>query len=317
MLGVFLDRDTMAVEDLDFGPLDTAVDEWRNYGASDPAQIDERIQGAAVVVVNKVVLNAANLEVSTDLKLVCIAATGTNNVDLDAAKRQGIRVTNVRGYGTASVSQHVVALLLALATRLPDYHQAVRSGRWQGERQFCFLDFPIHQIRGATLGIVGYGELGRGVAELAEGLGMRILIAQRPGGEPQAGRVPLAELLPRVDALTLHCPLTPDTQNLIGHKELTLMKPTALLINAARGGIVDEQALADALRNGVIAGAGVDVLSQEPPVNGNPLLEGGIPNLIVTPHVAWGSQPARQTIVDELAANIRAYFAGETRNVVA
>ncbi len=317
VLGVFLDFETMAAADLDLDAFQSALPEWRIYEATEPREVRERIQGAGVVVVNKVVLDAACLRAAPALRLVCIAATGTNNVDLAAARAAGITVCNVRGYSTASVSQHAFALILALATRLLDYDAAVRAGRWQRSRQFCFLDYPITELAGRTLGVVGYGELGRAVARLGEAFGMRIVIAQRPGGAPQPGRVPLEDLLPQVDVLSLHCPLTEHTRGLIDREALARMQPHAILINTARGGIVDEPALAAALREGRIGGAGVDVLSTEPPREGNPLLAGDIPNLIVTPHSAWGSHAARQRVIDEVVRLIEAFLAGRPDNVVA
>jgi glycerate dehydrogenase len=203
-----------------------------------------------------------------------------------------------------------------LSTRLLDYQQAVRRGHWQACEQFCFLDYPIREIAGKTLGIVGYGGLGQAVARLGEAFGMEVLIAARPGTPPAAERYALAWLLPRVDVLSLHCPLTPETRGLIGVDELALMKRDALLINTARGGIVDELALAHALRSGSIGGAGIDVLTSEPPVAGNPLLAGDIPNLMVTPHVAWASREARQRIVELVAHNISGFLVGYPRNVV-
>jgi glycerate dehydrogenase len=215
------------------------------------------------------------------------------------------------------VVQHVFALLLALCTRWPDYQQAVREGRWQRASQFCLLDFPIRELAGKTMGIVGYGELGQGVARAAEAFGMRVLVAQRPGtAETPEDRTPLPVLLPQVDVLSLHCPLTPATRGLIGAWELALMRRDAILINTARGGLVDEALLADALRRGALGGAAVDVLSLEPPVTGNPLLAPDIPNLIVTPHCAWGSRESRQRLVEQLAENIDGWLAGAPVRVV-
>lgn len=305
--------------ELDLEDLEAVLPCWHWFDLTPEEVTAERIAGAAVVVTNKVPLTQAVLQGASALKLICIAATGTNNVDLAAATRHGITVCNVRGYGTPAVAQHVFALTLALSTRLLDYQHAVRLGRWQQSPQFCLLDYPIRELAGKRLGIVGYGELGRAVARLGEAFGMKLLLAQRPGAQPSGklwGRLPLQELLPQVDVLSLHSPLTPETRGLIGARELALMKPDALLINTARGGIVDEQALADALRAGRLGGAGVDVLSEEPPVRGNPLLAPDIPNLIVTPHVAWASREARQRLLDQVAANIRAFLAGQPRNVV-
>lgn len=317
MLGVFLDRDSLDLGDLDLSQLEATLPEWRLYPRTAPAEVAERIAPAQIVVVNKVVLTGELLRGAKNLKLVCVAATGTNNVDIETCRALGIPVCNITTYGTPAVAQHVMLLILALATRLLDYQRDVRAGRWQQAEQFCLMHRPIRELAGQTLGIVGYGELGRAVARLAEAFGMTVLLAERPRGKPQPGRLPLAELLPQVDVLTLHCPLTEATRNLIGAEELALMKRDALLINAARGGIVDEAALAAALRNGVIGGAGVDTLSVEPPREGNPLLAPDIPNLIVTPHNAWAAREARQRLADLLVLNVRSFLDGDLRNRVA
>lgn len=315
--GVLLDVATIDQGDLDLSALARVVGHWRQYPQTQATELLERLGAAQIAVTNKVVLDRAVLEQARALRLICIAATGTNNVDLEAARALGIAVTNVVGYATPSVVQHVFALILALTTRLPDYQRAVASGAWQRHERFCLLDFPIRELAGRTLGIVGYGELGQAVARVAEAFGMRVLIAQRPGGPATEGRVPLDQLLAEVDVLSLHCPLTDRTRGLLGARELGLMRRDALLINTARGGIVDEQALADALRAGTIGGAGVDVLSNEPPHAGNPLLAPDIPHLIVTPHSAWASREARQRVITEIAANIAAFLAGTPRNRVA
>jgi glycerate dehydrogenase len=314
--GVFLDLESVDRGDLDLAPLKAACSSWRWHAATDPPETAERVCDAEVVVSNKVVLDRAVLRQARRLRLVCVAATGTNNLDLEAARERGIAVANVTGYATPSVVQHVFSLILALTTRLPDYQRAVTDGAWQRSRQFCLLDFPIRELAGLTLGIVGYGELGRGVARLAEAFGMGVLLAQRPGGPPRQERLPLQELLPKVDVLSLHCPLTAQTRNLIGSNELALMKSDALLINTARGGILDELALAEALRSGRLGGAGIDVLSREPPRDGSPLLAPGIPNLILTPHIAWASRQSRQRLLDQVAENIRAFQGGVVRNRV-
>lgn len=314
--GVFLDLETVDQADLDLSKLNQALPQWQFYNATASTETVERIRDAGIVISNKVILDRDTLRQARQLRLICIAATGTNNVDLEAARELGITVTNVAGYATPSVVQHVFGLMLALTTRLVDYKQAIEKGAWQQSGQFCLLNFPIHELAGKNLGVIGYGELGSAVADVAKAFGMKILIAQRPGEVSQAGRIPLHELLPQADVLTLHCPLAENTKNLIGQQELALMKKEALLINTARGGIVDEEALASALRSGQIGGAGVDVLTQEPPVKGNPLLESDIPNLIVTPHIAWASRESRQRLVDELVANIQAYLRGEARNLI-
>lgn len=313
---VFLDHASLDLGDLDLQPLRQAFGELVLHPGSQPHEVAQRLQGAQVAISNKVPLDAATLAACPELKLILLSATGTNNVDLAAARQHGITVCNCQGYGTPSVAQHTLLLLLALATRLPDYQQAVRGGAWQKATQFCLLDFPIIELEGKTLGLLGHGELGGAVARLAEAFGMRVLLGALPGRPPRADRVPLDELLPQVDALTLHCPLTEQTRNLIGKAELARMKPTALLINTARGGLVDEQALADTLRAGHLGGAAFDVLTEEPPRQGNPLLAGDIPRLIITPHNAWGSREARQRIVGQLSENAAAFFAGTPQRVV-
>lgn len=314
---VFLDHHSLDLGDLDLSALEQQFDSLQLHAASAAEQVSERLQGASVVISNKVMLDAAALAANPQVKLVLVAATGTNNVDLAAARAQGITVCNCQGYGTPSVAQHTLALLLALATRLCDYQQAVKDGAWAKASQFCLLDFPIVELEGKTLGLLGHGELGGAVARLAEAFGMRVLSGQIPGRPARADRLALDELLPQVDALTLHCPLNEQTRHMIGARELALLKPGALVVNTARGGLIDEQALADALRSGHLGGAATDVLSVEPPVNGNPLLAADIPRLIITPHSAWGAVESRQRIVGQLAENAQAFFANQPRRVVA
>ena len=312
--GVFLDFDSIHPQDLDLRAFTGALDRWALHDATTSEQVAERIAAAEVVVSNKVVLDRAALERAGSLRLVCIAATGANNVDLTAAEALGIAVTNVRGYATAAVVQHVFALVLALTTRLSEHRQAAADGTWQASPYFCVLDYPFRELAGKTFGIVGYGELGHGVARLARAFGMQVLVAQRPGGAARPGRVELDELLRRADVLSLHVPLAENTRNLIGERELGLMKSDALLINTARGGVVHEEALARALSERRLGGAGVDVLTHEPPSRHNALLAQDLPNLIVTPHVAWASRESRQRLVDQVAGNIRAFTAGEPVN---
>ena len=313
---VFLDYTSLDLGDLDLDPLRRAFGDLQLCADTTPANVIERLQGASVAISNKILLNAATLAACPDLKLILVAATGTNNVDLEAARVQGITVANCQGYGTPSVAQHTLGLLLALATRLIDYQKAVSDGQWQQAKQFCLLDFPIVELEGKTLGLFGHGELGSAVAKLAQAFGMRVLIGQIPGRPARADRLPLDELLPQVDALTFHCPLNEHTRNFIGARELALLKPGAFVVNTARGGMIDEQALADALRSGHLGGAATDVLSVEPPRDGNPLLATDIPRLIITPHSAWGSREARQRIVGQLAQNAEAFFNGTALRVV-
>ena len=304
-----LDLDSLHPSDLDLGRLKAALPHWDWYRHTTPDQTAERIRTAEVVVTNKVVLDAACLAAAPRLRLVCVAATGTNNIDLAAAEARGIEVRNVRNYASRSVAEHVFALILALKRRLAEHWQAARTG-WPDHAGFCILDYPMTELAGQRLGIVGYGDLGQTVARIGEAFGMKVLKARRPGAaDDRPGRLPLDTLLGLSDVVSLHCPLTEATRGLIGQRELRLMQPHALLINTARGGIIDEAALARALRRGVIAGAGIDVLSSEPPPRDHPLLAADLPNLILTPHVAWASREARQRLVDRVAGNIEAFVA--------
>ena len=307
MKAVFLDADTLG-NDVDLSPIEAVTGEMVKHPRTSPEQVQERIRGFDTVLVNKVVLSREHFEACPELKTVAVVATGLNNIDKDAAKDHSVTVMNVTNYGRSTVAQHTMALILALATRLVDYDKDVRAGRWGQSSMFCLMDHPIMELEGRTLGVVGYGDLGQGVVERAKAFGMNIVLGARPGqatGEVDGyPRIPLDELLPKVDVLSLHCLLTDDTRNMIGARELKMMKTEALLINTSRGGLVDEQALADALRAGTIGGAGFDVLTEEPPRNGNALLADDIPNLIVAPHSAWASREARQRIVDITARNL-------------
>ena len=312
MNAVFLDFASLAQDDLQLEDLNTVFQQQLTlYRATSPAELLPRVQSAEVIISNKVLLDAETLQQCPQLKLILISATGTNNVDLEQARRQGVVVCNCQGYGTAAVAQHTLMLMLNLATSFVRYHQAVQQGQWQRSSQFCLLDYPIVELAGKTLGIVGYGELGQAVAKLAEALGMQVKIAALANRPQSASRVPFAELLPQVDFLSLHCPLTEDTRDLIGPAEFAAMKNSAFLINCARGGIVNEAALAEALLSGQIAGAAMDVLSVEPPKQGNILLDLAIPNLILTPHSAWGSVDARQRIVQQMVENVIAFQQGQ------
>lgn len=321
MRGVFLDHDTIAHRgDVDLAPLAALLDPLVVHGVTAPGSLAARIADAEVVLTNKCALDAAALAAAPRLKLVCLAATGYNNVDLAAARARGIGVCNIRAYCTPSVVQHVFALILAHAQHLDGYRALVAARAWERAPQFTLLDHPIHELAGRTLGIVGWGELGRAVAGVAAAFGMRVLVAERRAdgrrAAPRAGRVAFETVLAESDFLTLHCPLDDSTRGLIGATELSRMKPSAVLINCARGAVVDEAALAAALRAGRIAGAGIDVLSQEPPTAGNPLLEPGVPNLIVTPHVAWAAVEARQRAIGQMAECVAAFLRGERLNRV-
>jgi len=317
MKGVVLDVKSIDIGDIDFSGLESVVDYWQYYDNTHDDEIQTRIQDADIVVANKVSLQKRHIAQANQLKLICVAATGINNIDLEAAAELGVCVTNVTNYATPSVVQHVFCLILALSRKLNQYQAAIRDGRWQQSEFFCLLDYPVRELAGKTLGIIGYGVLGQAVATVGEAFGMRVLIADRKGVAPREGRVTFEKLMSESDVVSLHCPLTADTSNLIDKKELALMKSGALLINTARGGIVNETALVTALESGKLGGAGFDVLGNEPPTQGNPLLEVELPNLIVTPHIAWASVEARQRVIDEIVKNIAAFRKGEPRNIVA
>jgi glycerate dehydrogenase len=310
---VFLDRDTL---DAELRP-PAFEHRWVNHGATRPEEVCERLRDATVAVVNKVPLRAEALARLPRLRLIAVAATGTDNVDMDFCRARGIGVTNVRGYATVSVPEHVFALALALRRQLAAYREDLRRGAWQRSEQFCLLTHPIRDLRGATFGVVGYGSLGRAAERLARAFGMEVVVAERKGArQVREGRAPFEDALGRSDVLSLHVPLNEETRGLVGREELALMKPSVILINCARGGVVDETALLRALKEGKIAGAGVDVLSEEPPRDGNPLLDADLPNLIVTPHVAWASREAMQALADQLVSNMEAFVRGEPQDII-
>jgi glycerate dehydrogenase len=317
MHGVFLDVGTVTDGDLDLGPLRARLASWAFNEQTAPEEIASAIRDAAIVVSNKAMLDRATLEGADKLRLICIAATGTNNVDLDAAHAGNIAVCNVSGYATPSVVEHVFMVILALRRRLAEHATAVRRGQWQLASRFSMLDFPFRELSGQTLGIIGYGELGKAVADMARAFGMRVLVAERAGATVRHGRVAFEHLLGQADVISLHCPLTPATKNLLNMEAFRKMRADAILVNTARGGIVNEKDLLEAVKSGEIAGAAVDVLTTEPPVSGNPLLDEPMPNLIVTPHIAWAGRHARQRLIVELAENIRAFLDNKPRNLVA
>ncbi len=317
MKAVFLDYATVSAGDLDAAALRRVLPALELHDVTPDAEIPGRIRDAAFVFTNKLRITREHMRDARDLKLILLAATGTNNVDLDAARQLGIGVCNIHDYCTTSVVQHVLGVMLLLTHHLREYSHLATGGAWAKSPQFTMLDHPIRELTGRNLGVVGYGTLGKAVARAAEAaLGMRVLIANRPGGERQPGRLDLEDLLSQADVLTLHCPLTPDTQNMIGVKELALMKRDAILINTARGALVDVSALADALRSARIAGAAIDVLPQEPPRDGSPLFAADLPNLIVTPHTAWAAREARQRALDEMTLNVEDFLRGGRRGRV-
>jgi glycerate dehydrogenase len=298
---VFLDRSTLKANIRQ----PAFEHEWVDYAETLPGEVFERLRGATIAITNKVALREKDLSRLPDLKLIAVAATGVDIIDLDYCRRHDITVSNVRNYARRSVPEHVLMLILALRRSLLAYHDDLRRGAWAAASQFCLLDHEIRDLYGSTLGIIGYGALGQAVEKLARALGMRVLISEHKGTTAvRANRTSFEEVLRESDQISLHCPLIEATRNMIGAAELREMKRHALLINTARGGLVDEAALAEALRNGLIAGAGFDVLSSEPPREGNPLLELNLPNFIITPHVAWASREAMQTLADQLIDNI-------------
>ncbi|MBN2455646.1 MAG: D-2-hydroxyacid dehydrogenase [Sedimentisphaerales bacterium] len=311
---VFLDETTVTLNDIDFSPLQ-CLGEYIGYDNSTIEQTLERAVDADIVIVNKVLITKHILEELNNLKLIAVIATGYNNVDIQAAGNKNIRVCNVTGYAATTVPQHTFGLILNLATKAYQYHTDVAAGKWQQASSFTLLTYPTFELAGKTIGIIGFGVIGRGVAKIAEGFGMKVLaydISEIKNS--QYKKSDLDVLLRNSDVITIHCPLTEKTKNLIEEKAISKMKKTAILINTARGGIVDEQALADALNSGRLAGAGVDVLTKEPPKEGNILLSAK--NIIVTPHSAWSTVQARQRLVDETAANIKAFIEGQPRNIV-
>ncbi|WP_301584948.1 D-2-hydroxyacid dehydrogenase [Halomonas alkaliantarctica] len=305
---VMLDAESLGA-DIDLTAIRHIVNHLEVYQQSTSEQASERLAEADIAIVNKVVLNAETLATLPKLKLICVLATGLNNIDIHTAKAQKIMVKNVTAYGTASVSQHTLMLMLALANRLPRYQADIAQGEWQRSDFFCLQGHPTLQLSDKHLVMVGQGELGTEVARLAEAFGMKVTFAARPGNETDDKRPSLDDLLPTADIISLHCPLNETTKHLINRTRLASAKPSLLLINCARGGIIDEEAALEALRDGKIGGLAVDVLPTEPPKEGHPLLtalaEGEALNLIVTPHNAWVTPEARQNIVALTADNIK------------
>jgi glycerate dehydrogenase len=316
MRAVFLDFGTVSSGDLDTGPLERVVPGIVIHDQTAPADVPAHVAGFEAVFTNKSVIDRATIAANPQLRLVVLTATGVDNVDLAAAGEQGVAVCNLRDYCTPSVVQHVFAMLLALTHRLADYGALVASGRWQQAGQFSVFPYPIRELQGRVFGIVGFGALGRATAEVARAFGMRVEVANRPGGAAVAGRRDLDDLLPGLDVLSLHCPLTDATRGLISRERLARMKPDAVLINTARGALVDTKALAEALNTQRLGGAGIDVLEREPPPADHPLLDRSIPNLSITPHIAWAARESRQRCLDELARNVAEFLAGGRRNRV-
>jgi len=313
---VFLDRDTLSPQTRLRKP--GFPHQMQLFGQTTAEQVSERIADADVVITNKVKLTRQSLEAAPKLRLVVVAATGTDNVDLGASRERGIVVSNIRNYAGNTVPEHTFALIFALRRSLCAYQESVKKGRWQESGQFCYFDYPIRDLAGATLGVIGDGALGQAVAATGRAIGMRVLFAGFKGRSDQGVLyTPFERCLAESDILTLHCPLTPETHHMIGPAEFALMKRRPLLINTARGGLVDENAVGPALEAGQISGAGFDVVSVEPPPSGHPfikLLER--PDFVLTPHVAWASDEAVQGLADQLIDNVEAFVRGQPVNVV-
>ncbi|MFN5445430.1 MAG: D-2-hydroxyacid dehydrogenase [bacterium] len=310
---VFLDRQSLKAE----VRRPSFAHVWEEHDQTEASLVASRLAGATVAITNKVPIRRASLEQLPDLKMIAVAATGYDVIDIDACRERGIAVANIRNYAVHTVPEHTFAMIFALRRNLIAYREDVLRGRWQAQDQFCFFDHPIQDLHGSTLGIFGEGALGQATAHIARALGMRVLFADHP--PPKAADVEFTDpetVLAQSDIISLHCPLTPASRNFIGIEQFKKMKRSAILINTARGGLVDEHALKTALETGLIAGAGFDVLTKEPPKDGNPLLEIRTPNFILTPHVAWASDGAMQFLADQLIDNVEASIAGTPQNLV-
>ncbi len=310
---VFLDRASLKAQ----VRTPACATEYVEYEKTAPEQIVPRLQGATVAIINKLPLRSESLERLPQLKMIAVAATGYDVVDVAYCKAHGIAVANIRNYAVHTVPEHAFALILALRRNLLAYRADVERGVWNKSEQFCFFTYPIGDLYGSTLGIIGEGAIGQATAAVGRAFGMRVLFADH--SPPKAEGViftPHEEVLAQADVLSLHCPLTPETRNLIDLAALRKMKRSALLINTARGGLVDEAALIQALDEGLIAGAGFDVLTVEPPRNGHPLLDVRRHNFILTPHIAWASDGAMQFLADQLIDNIELWCAGTPQHLV-
>ena len=310
---VVLDLDTLVNRPFDFDFPHTLS----SYGTTEAHETLERIRGADIVITNKVVISAQAFAENPQLKLVAVTATGVNNVDVEAAKQNGTAVCNIRAYGNESVAEHAFMMMITLMRNLPAYQRDVAAGLWENSPFFCHLGAPMRDLNGKTLAIFGRGNIGKTLATYAQVFKMNVVFAEHKNAQSvRDGYVSFDEAIRSADVVSLNCPLTPQTANMIGEAELQQMKPGAILINCGRGGLVDEAALVAALKYGQIGGAGFDVLTQEPPRDGNPLLKARLPNLIVTPHIAWASQEAANRLFDILLDNINRFVAGNPQNLV-
>lgn len=306
---VYLDAATMG-QDIDFSVFEQ-FGTFEMYDRTPEEKIVEQAKGATVLLTNKCKLSKEILEQLPDLKLICVTATGVNIVDIEAAKALNITVTNVQNYGSMSVAQHVFALLLALTNRVAEHASPTR---WKNSSDWCYYDYPLTELAGKTIGLIGYGGIGKKVAQLAEAFEMNVLINKRTPDSTDSRMVSLEILLKTSDVVSLHCPLTPENEQFINKKTLALMKPTAVLINTARGGLINEYDLAEALREGKLLAAALDVLSVEPPTADNPLLTA--PYCLLTPHIAWATKEARIRLIQIVAQNIQCFLEGKPQNVV-
>ena len=310
---VVLDRDTLVNRPFDFDFPHTLS----SYGTTEAHETPERIRGADIVITNKVVISAQAFAENPQLKLVAVTATGVNNVDVEAAKQNGTAVCNIRAYGNESVAEHAFMMMITLMRNLSAYQRDVAAGLWENSPFFCHLGAPMRDLNGKTLAIFGRGNIGKTLATYAQAFKMNVVFAEHKNAQSvRDGYVSFDEAIRSADVVSLNCPLTPQTANMIGEAELQQMKSGAILINCGRGGLVDEAALVAALKYGQIGGAGFDVLTQEPPRDGNPLLKARLPNLIVTPHIAWASQEAANRLFDILLDNINRFVAGNPQNLV-
>ena len=310
---VVLDRDTLVNRPFEFDFPHTLS----SYGTTEAHETLARIRGADIIITNKVVISAEHIAANPQLKLIALAATGVNNVDVEAAKQNGTAVCNIRAYGNESVAEHAFMMMITLMRNLPAYQRDVAAGLWENSPFFCYLGAPMRDLNGKTLAIFGRGNIGKTLATYAQAFKMNVVFAEHKNAQSvRDGYVSFDEAIRSADVVSLNCPLTPQTANMIGEAELQQMKPGAILINCGRGGLVDEAALVAALKYGQIGGAGFDVLTQEPPRDGNPLLKARLPNLIVTPHIAWASQEAANRLFDILLDNINRFVAGNPQHLV-
>ena len=320
MHAVFLDYKTVDANDLDLGSIEALLPEIVVHSFSNQEEVLSRIEDVEVAIANKVVFDANVFARATKLKLICVTATGTNNIDLEAAKQSGVVVCNIKDYCTDSVVQHVLLSMLTLKHSSRDYSASMDNGDWQEGNSFSLLQHPITELSGKSLGIIGYGVLGQGVARAATTLGLRVLISESfaENNKPDEGiaRVPFDTLLAESDIISLHCPLTDNTEGLFDETAFKKMKSSAILINTARGGLINDHALIKAIEDKAIAGAAIDVLDQEPPDSGHPLMQKQYSNLIITPHIAWAAREARQRALDRIAENIEAFQNNTPINVV-